>query len=248
MDKNIKQMKSNASLNKSFFRKFGGNTKSINSGIMICHPLQSGVYRGIVFQNNNRLGEFNIQCDDKNETQQADVDLSAFVNGKKEQCGYMGDDKVYNIRSGGYAVFFASRGLDGFHVELLANDNKKQRDAYTTQNLKKGDLVVSMLLRPGAYEVTDSDKSKLKLSVDVPKDNKDYQHYLNTPNMVTLSEKGFEPATIEAKPGQGLVVKLDKDSNLDVKLIKAAEVKVEKGSSKPHRWVKHAPYLINKKK
>ena len=241
-------MKLNAVLNQSIFRQFGGSTKSISSSVMICHPLSEGRYTGIVFQNNSRIGEFVIKCDDKEETPQADIDMSKFITQKSDSCGCEGNGKEYNIRNGGYAVFFSSFGEKGFHVELHDAEKQKDYKTYTTQKLEKGDLVVSMLLRPGSYEVAGSNKSKLDLIVDVPKDYKDYQEYLATPNMVTLSENGFSPASVKAMPGQGLVVKLDTDSNIDVKMLKAAVVKNQPTDIKSRRWVKPAPYVFKKKK
>jgi hypothetical protein len=240
-------MKSNTILNQSIFRQYGGSSKSISSGVMVCHPLAVGKYSGIVFQNNNRVGEFIIRCDDKEETPQADIDMSKFINQKGDNCGCEGDGKEYNIRSGGYAVFFSSLGENGFHAELFAGERQKEGKTYTTQKLEKGDLVVSMLLRPGSYEVAGSNKSKMNLTVDVPKDYKDYQQYLSTANMVTLSEKGFTPSSVKAMPGQGLVVKLDTDANVDVKLVKAATVSNEP-VFKSHRWTKPVPRVFKKKK
>lgn len=241
-------MKTNAVLNRSLFRRFGGNTQSIHSGIMIIHPVQDGMHSGIVFQNKKRVGEFMLHCEAKNEMTQADIDLSAYANTKADDCGCKGSGKTYDIKSGGYIVFYSSKGDEGFHVELSTGETEKTGSRYTTQDLKKGDIVMSLLMRPGVYQIGDSRKRKLELLVDIPDDRAAYQKALSGASMVTLTEKGFVPAAIKTLPGQGLAIRLETDSsNLDIALEKATPIAPGK-TSEQKRWVKPVPYVIKKKK
>jgi hypothetical protein len=189
-----------------------------------------------------------LHCEAKNEMTQADIDLSAYANAKSDDCGCKGSGKTYDIKSGGYIVFYSSKGDEGFHVELSTGESEKAGSRYTTQELKKGDIVMSLLMRPGSYQIADSRKGKLDLLVDIPDDHTEHYRSLSSPNMVTLTEKGFVPSSIKTNPGQGLVIKLETDSsNIDIALAKATPVPVKKGRI-PKRWVKPAPYVIKRKK
>ncbi|MGB8191046.1 MAG: hypothetical protein WCF67_03960, partial [Chitinophagaceae bacterium] len=214
----------------------------------VCHPLAAGRYTGVIYQNNNKVGEFAIRSDDKEEAPQADIDMSKYIGVKADNCDCEDKSDEYKIKSGGFAVFYSSGGESGFHAELFTSEKQKESKVYSTQKLLKGDVVVSMLMRPGAYEVTASNKSKLNLNVSVPKDYKNYERHLSTPNMVTLTGKGFAPASIDIMPAQGLVIKLEEDNDMDVKLVKAAPVPDEAVKLKPHRWVKPVRHEFKRKK
>lgn len=232
-------MKTNTILNQSLFRQFGGSTKRISSSITICHPLSEGTYQGTVFHNKAPVGNFAVRCLDKEEKAQADVDMSAFVNIKADgSCDCKSNDRIYSIRPNGYVVFFSSQGESGFHVELQREEKEAKNKGYSTKALKKGDIVISMVLRPGVYEVT-GNKSKMKLTVDVPLDYKDYQRFLETPALVSLNESSFSKSELNIMPGQGLVIQLETNVNVEVKLLKPTEVKAEPKRGKlKHGWVR----------
>lgn len=236
-------MKSSALLNQSLFRQFGGHTNSLSSSVMVCHPLAPGTYHGAVYHKDSPVGNFIVYCQPGEVPAQADIDLSGFINKTDGSCDCTTNEIIYKVKDGGFAVFYSSQGESGFHVEL----KNEEKGNYSTRKLKKGDIVISLLLRPGSYEVTGSDKQRLALSVDVPRDDKNYQEYLSTPTSVTLTDKGFMPASIKAMPGQGLVVKLEADSHVAVKLLEATAIKDENKKGSRHRWTKPIPPTFKKK-
>jgi hypothetical protein len=214
--------------NKSLFRTFGADTQQINSSVMIAHPLYKGQYRGVVFRNDQQVGEFSINCQAEATETQVDVDLSSFEKEPQEKCGC---GHQYQVKPDGYVFFFSATGADGFSVELFAEG---QKEAYNTRQLRRGDIVVSMLMRPGKYEITGAN-SKSMLTIEEPEDSSDYQQQLSRAITLALSEKGFSNKEVKAVPGQGLVITLETDSNILVKLIRATPHKEPESAP---RWTK----------
>ena len=234
-------MRSNTLPNQSIFRTYGGSTNSLSSAMMICHPLAKGDYSGTVFHNGRMAGHFTIHCSDNEEATQADVDLSTFINAATGNCDCHTSDKSFNLNAGGYVVLYSSGGESGFHAEISGSD----KTSYTTQKPERGDIVISMLLRPGSYEVTGG-KQKMDLSVEEPKDYKNYQEILSSANTVSLSEKGFSNTSMRSIPGQGLVIKLETGGPVTVKLVKATPIKPVRTATR--RWVKPSTPVYTRKK
>lgn len=241
-------MQANTIMNKSLFRNFGGNTQSINSSIMIAHLVSNGVYNGMVYQKDKLIGQFELFCTNEHTAVQADVDLSVFVKSLQLDCGCKSTIPKYNLKDGGYVFFFVSGSDEGFHVELIPLNKKEKETNYSTRKLIKGDIVISLLMRPGVYEIVGSNKEKCTLTVETPKDLENYQQYLSKANTILLSEKGFNSKGLKIAPGQGIVITLQRDSNINVVLVKPTEVKEDVGSGSTHRWQKRPPFSSVKKK
>jgi hypothetical protein len=235
-------MKTNALFNPAFFRRFNDTSQSINSSLMIFHPLKEGTYTADVYQNNKLLGDFAISCSANESNTQADIDLSKFINTQKGDCSCDKELKTnFTIKQDGYLVFFTSSGENGFHVDL-----KKGKDViYSTKKLQKGDLLVSIILRPGLYEITGSG-AKCTLSVDIPKELDDYQKYLSQSTNISLTAQGFSKNEITAYPGSGLVISLEAISNIDIKMIKPYDA--PKSKKEIHRWTKPEKAKFSKNK
>jgi hypothetical protein len=214
--------------NKSLFRTFGADTQQINSSVMIAHPLRSGLYKGIVYRNDKQVGEFAVNCQPEATETQADIDLSAFEKEPIDKCGC---HSQFQVKQDGYVFFFSSTGADGFYVELFAEE---QKEAYNTRELRKGDIVVSMLMRPGTYEITGANSNSL-LTIEEPEDKSDYEQYISRAITLSLTERGFSDKEVKVLPGQGLVITLETDSNILVKLLRATP---HKETERVPRWTK----------
>lgn len=234
-------MKTNALFNPAFFRRFNDTSQSINSSLMVCHPLKEGNYTAHVYQNNKLLGDFDITCSATETQTQADIDLSHFIDVKKENCCCEeGAKRFFSVKQDGYIVFFTSNGENGFHVDL----KKGNEVFYSTKKLQKGDLVITIILRPGLYEITGA-SGKCTLSVDVPTELEDYQKHLSQANNITLTAQGFSKNEIKAYPGNGLVISLETPSPIDIKMVKPYDVPSPKKET--HRWVKPEKGKFSKK-
>jgi hypothetical protein len=226
-------MKTNALFNPAFFRRFDDTSQSINSSLMVCHPLKDkeGVFTGNVYQRGKFLGNFTISNSPNEKNTQADIDLASFISERNADCCKDGVKNVFAVKLGGYMVFFTSNGENGFHVELKSGE----AIIYSTQKLQKNDLVVTIILRPGLYEILGS-TGKCSVSVEVPKETDDLQKNAAQATNISLTEKGFSKTEIKASVGSGLVIALETDSNIDIKFLKPYEVP---SPQRPlHRWVK----------
>jgi hypothetical protein len=240
-------MQANTIINKSLFRNFGGSTISINSSFMIAHPVNKGAYTGMVYQKDKLLGQFELFSSQEHTAVQADVDLGVFAKSFSSDCKCKSVPQNFNVKEGGYVFFFVAGGDDGFYVELIPFNKKDKESTYSTRQLLKGDIVVSLLMRPGTYEVVGSNKEKCNLLVEIPKDLENYQQFLSKSNSIILSDKGFSSKELKVAPGQGTVITLQKDSNINIVLVKPAEIKDDGKAGASHRWQKQPPFKSGKK-
>ena len=218
-------MKANANFNTSLFRNFDQSTAAITSNIMICHPIREpGTYSGVVLKEKREIGFFNLVCQESVNDMQADIDLYKINTSFKNQCEC--DDKnernVFKVHPGGYVVFYSSFGEGGYQV-LLSNQNN-QSTAYNTSSLEKGDVVIALFMRPGDYEVNATNGQVCYVSVDMPERTEEYQKILAEAVNLTLNENEFNAKEIKIAPGQGLVITLETEATLNIKLIKPREI------------------------
>jgi len=220
-------MKTNAYLNTFLFKSVGLSTNSITSGIMVCHPLEAGTYRGSIVKQEKEIGTFTIVCNEAATETQAHIDLYKIDHNLQKETDY-------KLHPGGFAIFFASFGEGGYQVVLLSGD-KVNVTEYTTTKLQKGDLVVAMLLRPGQFEMTGSNQQKGIVLVERLQNKDEYEKIRARPVDIKLNEKEFSNKEVKLTQGQGLVVGFETEGELDIKLTHPTDInKIDK--QKRHNW------------
>lgn len=235
-------IKANALYNHSLFRQFGGSTESISSSVMIFHPVKEpGHYEGIIYKNDIPAGSFVVDCSESNPESQADIDLSDFAPGMKttQECCTESPQRIFRVKKEGYLLFFASKGTDGYSVMLSPASPPRERKSYFTKKPEHGDIALIMLVRPGAYQISTSERKSCNLSVEMPERIHNYHQLLQQPVTLTITEGGFDKDSITIAPGQGLVVHIEYGTSLYIKLQKPydpAQESREEGSR--FRWTK----------
>jgi hypothetical protein len=113
----------------------------------------------------------------------------------------------------GYAVFHAPPGSSGLAVQLNAPQAGAGAPSFDSRKLQNGDIFAVTLLRPGRYSLTNSLSSAgtgpatgaqgtIQVAYPVVGD-KPYRP--PDPLQVQVGEGGFQPATIQLQPLQGLI-------------------------------------------
>ncbi len=113
----------------------------------------------------------------------------------------------------GYAVFHAPPGSSGLAVQLNAPQAETGAPSFDSRKLQNGDIFAVTLLRPGRYSLTNSLHSagaaptsggtgEIRVSYPVIGD-KPYSP--PDPLQVQVGEGGFQPASIQLQPMQGLI-------------------------------------------
>jgi hypothetical protein len=137
-----------------------------------------------------------------------------------EECGCedAGAGGGLMVASGGYAVFRVPAGAaGGYAVELYkAAESGRGDKVFDSRTLGRSDLLAVVLLRPGAYSVTNaSNGTKAELKVAYPEKIPG----LMEPVKVTCSEGAISPAAIKVHPTQGLVFSFETPSRVKIELV-----------------------------
>ncbi len=234
-------MKANLTLNKSLFRTFGGSTASLSSTIVLCHPLSTiGSYEGVVYRNKQVTGQFTVSCDETAIDPQVDIDLPTFTSFTQSDCNCQ-ERQHFQVKKSGYLVFFSSTGEDGYHVELTSTDKQREASVYTTQKPVTGDIVLCTLLRPGAYQVTDDRNHQCTVSVGIPDDRQSTDTFNPEKHTIRLSATGFSTQSMSIVSLQPVIVALETNTGLIVKLVEPYKVDEPTDTPKRFRWQKPTP-------
>ncbi len=206
---------------------------------MVAHPLpDEGNYQGTVYRGGSEVATFNVSVDADFKDRQADVDLSALAPHRRRQReAHKAPD--YSLAPESYLLLYVSQGPGGFSVRLDKLGKGKPKRVFDTRNLRKGDLFVASLLRPGTYEMTNrSGEGKGQITVAYPEAGK--KPYLpSPPETVVVTEKGFKPSKVKVGAAQGVVFNVEADkSAIAVSLAKPDDGPRQKGERDKFRWQK----------
>lgn len=184
---------------------------------------EPGDYRGTV-----RLGDevervFYLTVDKDSPVAAADIDLARLARSAPNQtdfyedCGT--DEAWFSVNPRGYALFRVSEGKGGYSVTLRRADQDERTPVFTSLVLGDGALFSARVLRPGRYSVTNAaGRTRAVLVVAYPP--KPFSGYRPPePLRVAVTEEGFEPERIEAKPAQGLIFECKTPSRIVIELV-----------------------------
>ena len=135
-----------------------------------------------------------------------------------EGCGDDVDGGQYRVASGGYAVFKVPAGAaGGYAVELYKSaESGKGEKVFDSRALGRSDMLAVVLLRPGAYSVTNaSNGTKAELKVAYP----EKVPRLLDPVKVTCAGDAIRPDAIKVYPTQGLVFSFEAPSRVKIELV-----------------------------
>ena len=117
----------------------------------------------------------------------------------------------------GYAVFRVPAGAaGGYAVELFkSGESGKGAKVFDSRALGKRDMLAVVLMRPGAYSVTNaSNGTKADLRVAYP----EKPLGILEPVKVSCAASGITPAAINVQPTQGLVFSFETPSRVKIEL------------------------------
>jgi len=138
----------------------------------------------------------------------------------EEECGCedAGAGGELKVASEGYAVFKVPAGAaGGYAVELYKSaESGRGEKVFDSRSLSRSDLLAVVLLRPGAYSVTNaSNGTKAELKVAYP----EMPLGLLEPVKVACAGGAISPAVIKVQPAQGLVFSFETPSRVKIELV-----------------------------
>jgi hypothetical protein len=109
------------------------------------------------------------------------------------------------VAAQGYAMFHASTAGGGLAVQLHLSGAQNQPPIFDSRQLHNSDIFTVTLLRPGRYSLSNAGtaaKGTIQVSYPVISDT---PYSPPAPLEVQVTEKGFQPASIQLQPAQGLI-------------------------------------------
>jgi hypothetical protein len=180
------------------------------------------------------------------------VDLGS-LTGRLGQMAPSEPTSDLEVGSNGYAVFHAPPGTTGLAVQLHRPGATDDSPAFDSRTLSTGDVFATPLLRPGHYTVTNAATgAKADIHVSYPVIG-DTPYRPPDPFDVHVTAGGFEPATVQLMPAQGVIFRIDGvDARIQIDLAEpddgpaaatsAAGTGAEAAPRAPlYRWQKSVP-------
>jgi len=229
-------------INRNLVTQVNQDSGSLSSATTVVHRFgEGGEYKGVLLDSRGvAIGEFSISVGGGKEEERStlptkvEVDLTSLsgaagsTGSAPEGCEGCGDEGQgggyavasggYAVASGGYAVFKVPAGAaGGYAVELYKSGESGRGDkVFDSRALGRSDLLAVVLLRPGAYSVTNaSNGTRAELRVAYP----EKVPRILEPVKVTCAADGVRPAAIKAQPTQGLVFSFETPSRVKIELV-----------------------------
>ncbi len=187
---------------------------------------EPGEYRGSVHKAGGEQAVFYITVDKNSPAAHVNIDLATlreYSGATQKECCDEGTENRFTVNPKGYVVFHVSKGSGGFSVHVRRAEEDPRLKVFNSQELGEGDIFSAGVIRPGTYSVVNQlPKSKAQAEVVVSYPEMGKTAYRPPgPVTVQVGPRGFEPARIELKPGQGLVFEIKAPARIVIELVKA---------------------------
>jgi hypothetical protein len=207
-------------------------------GVIIHNFPEAGVFHGTILRGKESIGNFILKVDESCAEQQVDIDLANLTGPPAtDPCCNQPTGRTFMLSPKGFAVFHVSRGAGGFSVLLnSANDQKSNLDSRT---LQKQDHFAVTILRPGTYSVVNSSgkgESRAELVVSYPQPGSRKRFEQLPAQMVTVTDKGFEPRRIQVAAAQTHVYEIKTSARIHIKLEKPDDGPSDRERNKYPSW------------
>jgi hypothetical protein len=184
----------------------------------LVHPVaEPGEYAGTVLLGGRVVGRFLLDCDSDVAEQQVRIDLAACDAGLAQGR----PAPTYRLAPDGYLVLYVSQGRGGYAVTLQGTRSRSRRAVFDSRVLQAGDLYAVTLIRPGAYEMGNTQsRARGIVRVTYPEAGMD----LRDPGAAVSVECGggeLSPSEVTLLPAQGLVFRIAAPSAVRVSLREA---------------------------
>jgi hypothetical protein len=206
-------------INQNLFRHHDTRSAAFNNLCTVIHRLaEEGDYLGEVVSGKRLLGTFRLRHARAGGESQVNIDLSWFDEVFAANTPRGGGSREYTVGQDGYVVFHVSGHHTGLYVTLTRIQEKKTAPSFDSRKLGKGDILALRLWNPGAYTViNEPGGQQATITVRGANDGKTYEPSKLQPINVTLTEKGFNPETIDQAAFQALIINLETSAALIVK-------------------------------
>lgn len=229
------------------FTQIGLDSGSLTMlGTLVHGFTEPGEYRCALHAGADVKAVFIVHADPDSGNASATVDLAALVAGAasspaESDCGCEGSAAKpavvprFVVHPRGHVIFRVGSGAGQFYVHARRTDAAAEDKGYDTRAMGEGDTFAAILLRPGAYAMTNAlAKAKGEIVVDYPP-LKERTYRPAAPVRVACDARGFTPASVRIGPGQGVIFEAHTASRIAITLSKADDGPKDRVRTRPPR-------------
>lgn len=224
-------------INRQLIKQSAFDSGALTPLVSLIHTIKaSGEYLGTLYLNEQAVGNFHLNVEDRAPNTQVSIDLAGLHSGSPRQASLRTPDQ-FKLRTNGHVVFYVSAGRGGYAITLHRVGSADKDAVLDSRALRDGDVFLVALLRPGTYRLLNvRTGQESKVTVGYPEQGKTAITRLAlTP--VEIGERGFSIPEMEIRSGQGLAVQCNAPSRLRLELVESIErqapVEIKPGASRP---------------
>lgn len=196
-------------------------------GTVIHRFPELGTYRGVALRQGQTEATFTLTVTNDSAASQVNIDLAGLAQLGPDApgsgcCSPGGGERQFIVSPQGYVVFHVGQGLGGYAVHLGRMEKGPQPKDFDSRELKLGDIFTAVVIRPGTYLVNNNRTgARAELVVSYPMGGGKVQYRPPAPLRIVVTENGFSPERIEAKPAQVQVYQIETPARIKIELVKA---------------------------
>jgi hypothetical protein len=232
----------NLTFDQNLFTQLGLDSGSLTMLGSVVHSFQEpGEYRGSVHKADDGQAVFYLTVDKNSPAAHVNIDLASlreYAGAAQKECCDDSPANHFTVNPRGYVVFHVSGGSGGFSVHVRRAEEDPNEKVFNSQELGKSDIFAATIIRPGTYSVVNRlGEGRAEVVVAYPGSGKT-AYRPPAPVRVQVGPRGFEPAHIELKPGQGLVFEAEAPARIMIELVKADDGPGHDRRTPPRGWSK----------
>lgn len=213
-----------SSINYNILSQTNIESASLNTNGMIIHRFQDTGYHHVQIYKKKILEKIiPLKVTKESKEIQLNINLSS-ASFKNYDCHCKNIDKdtitdrVYEIGPNTNVLFYVSYGMGDYYITVIKNEQERKK-IFDSRELKSGDIFVVHILRPGTYSVINTvNKSQGQIVVSYPKVGKTK---FVAPEAISIEcNKTFSNNSITIQPTQGIIYRINDNSNISIKLEK----------------------------
>lgn len=216
----------NLSFDQNLFAQTGLDSGLLTMLGAVIHGFhEPGEYRGSVHKAGGEQAVFYLTVDRNSPAAHVNIDLAAlreYAGTPQKECCPDENENRFTVNPRGYVVFHVTRGSGGFSVHVRRAEEDPKTQVFNSQQLGEGDIFSASIIRPGTYSVVNQlakGKASAEVVVSYPEIGKT-AYRPPAPVHVQVTQRGFDPARIELKPGQGVVFEVKAPARIVSELVR----------------------------
>lgn len=207
----------NLKINRYLLTQTRWDSGSMNPLACVLHRFEKpGSYTGVIYQEKEVLGLFDLIVDETAPDEQVNIDLEAI---QKRRFGQGGENLSFVVSPRQPTLFYVPRGPVGYAVVVYRSSERKPVVEFDSRALNAGDVFILAPIQPGLYVVSNAGGARMEITVQ----KREGRSIPTQPVIIACTEKGFAPEKASVAFSQPLFFAIKAPTRLTAWIEKAEE-------------------------